>query len=325
MSRSCAWVLGGGGLLGSHVQRALQEEAPEVRLWKPGPSEIPWTHPQRAFQALEEQVAAFALAVRTGSRVWTVLWCAGAGVIGSRPEDLEQETAYLARLLALLGEALKDLPGQVLLASSAGGVYGDSPDQPLTETSACSPISAYGKNKLVQERLLLAWAQGQLQVSTLIARISNLYGPGQNLGKPQGLIAHISRSFLHHVPVHIYVPLDTLRDYLFAADCASHFVACLRRLGGGGREDILKVFHGGEPRTIAGVIAAFSRIARGHPRIICASNPARFQQPPRLHFGSKVWSDLAPHRRTDLVVGIHRVHNQHLSMFQRGLLPPSVV
>ena len=56
-------------------------------------------------------------------------------------------------------------------ASSGGGVYGNNPDQPLTEDSLCFPISDYGRNKLRQERLLLEWAQGLGKVSTLIARI----------------------------------------------------------------------------------------------------------------------------------------------------------
>ncbi len=148
-------------------------------------------------------------------------WCAGVGVVGTTAAALAAETASFEHLLLLLRKHLSDVSGQILLASSAGGVYGDNPAQPLTEDSLCRPISDYGRNKLRQERLLLDWASDRPLVSVLIARISNLYGPGQNMDKPQGLIAHISRSLLHHTPVHVYVSLDTLRDYVFASCGAS--------------------------------------------------------------------------------------------------------
>ena len=322
MRDGLAWVVGAGGLLGSHVRRAIPLELPEVMAWDPDPAKISWREPARGLAELAEHVRAFSRAVATGPRSWLVLWCAGAGVIGTTSEALAAETAYLERLLTLLGEQLSDVPGQVLLASSAGGVYGNNPDQPLTEDSVCFPISDYGRNKLRQERLLQDWAQGLANVSTLIARISNLYGPGQDMSKPQGLIAHISRSLLHHTPVHVYVSLDTSRDYIYAADCAAHLLRCLDRLGQLPRANITKIFSAGETVTIAGVIGAFARIAKGHPRIICSANPAGSLQPLRLRFQSTVWADLPAPPRTSLTVGIQRVHQHLLSLFQEGRLPP---
>ncbi|HEX9009994.1 MAG TPA: NAD-dependent epimerase/dehydratase family protein, partial [Holophagaceae bacterium] len=174
------------------------------------------------------------------------------------------------------------------------------------------------------EGLLLQWAQDMPRVSTLVARISNLYGPGQHLEKPQGLIAHISRSILHHLPIHIYVPLDTQRDYLYVEDCARELLHGLQRLGSAPRENVVKIFHSGESTTIAGVIGAFARIAKGHPRIICSASPVGVQQPLQLCFRSGVWPDLDRTRRTDLAVGIQRVHQHLLARFQEGRLPPVI-
>jgi UDP-glucose 4-epimerase len=296
---------------------------PSVAAWNPGEPKISWHDPPRALFELGDRVERFSRDVAARPRSWAVLWCAGAGVVGTSAEDLAAETAYLERLLHLLREHLSDLPGQVLLASSAGGVYGNNPEQPLTEGSLCTPISDYGKSKLRQEGLLQDWANESPNVSTLIARISNLYGPGQNVNKAQGLIAHISRSLLHHTPVHVYVSLDTLRDYLFAADCAAHLVRCLDRLRHSPRDNMVKIFSGGQTVTIAGIIAAFARIAKGHPRIICAANSARPLQPARLQFQSTVWTDLPAPTRTDLAAGIQRVHQHLLLLFQQGRLPPS--
>jgi UDP-glucose 4-epimerase len=322
VSDALAWVIGSGGLLGSHVFQAIQSTMPGVAAWNPGERKISWHDPARILFELANHVERFAGDVATGSRSWAVLWCAGAGIIGTSAEALDAETACFERLLHLLREHLADRPGQILLASSAGGVYGNNPEQPLTEESLCTPISEYGRNKLRQEHLLRECAHENPNVSTLIARISNIYGPGQNLNKPQGLISHLSRSLLYNTPVRIYVSLDTLRDYFFVTDCAAHLVRCLDRLRRGPRDNIVKIFGTGETATIASIIAAFTRIARRHPRIICAANPARSFQPVRLQFQSTVWTDLSAPTRTDLAVGIQRVHQHLLSLFQQGRLPP---
>lgn len=324
MSRTLAWVLGGGGLLGSHLLAAIAAEGPDIIRWNPGPSGIPWGDPVGALESLSKQASLFSEEVLSTPGEWMVLWCAGSGVVGSPTKELEAETICLARLLALLAEKLPDRPGKVLLASSAGGVYGGNQEQPLSESSACRPVSDYGRNKLAQEDLFLHWAKGMPRVSTLVARISNLYGPGQHLEKPQGLIAHISRSILHHLPVHIYVPLDTQRDYFYVEDCARALLHGLQRLGRASRENVVKIFHSGENTTIAGVIGAFTRIVKGHPRIICSTSSVGAQQPLQLCFRSGVWPDLDRMRRTDLTVGIQRVHHHLLMRFQEGRLPPPI-
>ena len=50
--------------------------------------------------------------------------------------------------------------------------------------------------------------------AVLVGRIANLYGPGQNLAKPQGLVSQLCLANLTGQPLSIYVSLDTLRDYL---------------------------------------------------------------------------------------------------------------
>jgi len=315
------WVVGAGGLLGSHLLRAISSETHTMTVWSPE-VKIAWQYPKRALTELADHVERFSSDVISGHRAWAVVWCAGAGVVGTGAEALAAETAYLKHILLGVGERLSDLPGHVILSSSAGGVYGNNPRQPLTEDSLCAPISDYGRNKLLQEQLLLEWACGRANVSTLIARISNLYGPGQNMNKLQGLIGHISRGLMHRTPIHVYVPLDTRRDYLYAADCAAHLTRCLDRLRREPRANVVKIFSAGETTTIAGIIAAFAKVTKGHPRVICSADPARTLQPLHLQFKSKVWDDIPAPTRTDLITGIQRVHHDLLSLFQRGLLPP---
>ena len=324
MSRRLVWILGAGGLLGSHLVQALNGFGSGFEVWEGSSEPTEWADQDRASRQILERCTRFGAATRGSSAPWSVAWCAGIGVVSSVEGALEAETAYFRTLLDGLARAVGDLPGAMLLASSAGGVYGGNPLLPLSERSECIPISAYGWNKLKQEALLAEWASGRANLSTLVARISNLYGMGQNVRKPQGLISHISRSLLHQRPVHIYVPLDTIRDYLFAPDCASHLALCLERLASEPGQRVVKVFAAEETVTVAALLGEFARIGKRHPRIICSPDRASLLQPVNLKFRSAVWLDLALPVRTPLQVGIQKMHQHHLSLFQRGelLMPP---
>lgn len=322
MNRTLTWVIGAGGLLGSHLLQAIVKRGHVLVPWHPESPRIPWENQALAASLIAARARAFVEAVRAGGGAWTIAWGAGAGVVGTTSEALASETSYLKVLLETISPCLREVPGRFLLASSAGGVYGNNPDQPLTETSACRPISAYGRNKLSQEHLLQSWASDMPLVSILVARLSNLYGPGQNLQKPQGLIAHLSRSLLHHRPVHLYVPLDTMRDYLYVSDAAEELVLGLERLGEIPRTSVVRIFCAGQTVTIARILGIYARIAKRQPRIICSVDPVRTLQPDRLQFRSTIWNDMTSYRRTDLATGILRVHQYQLDLFQQGRLPP---
>jgi UDP-glucose 4-epimerase len=321
LNPTLAWVIGRGGLLGSQLARHARDRLATTDWW---PSVVPrfsWSDSAAFAAQLELAIGAYAEAVRGRGRQWLILWCAGSGVIGSDEAALQQETRAFTLLLERidrhLGAALR---GRVFLASSAGGVYGAAGARPLEEASPCEPISAYGRNKLRQENILTAWAADRPHVSCLIGRIANLYGPGQNLAKHQGFISQLSLSLIHNVPFHIYVPLDTVRDFLYVEDCADHILRSLDRLGAA-PGCVVKIFAGEHPTSLARVIGIFTRIARHRPRLISARRPLGSQQPLALAFRSTVWRDVTNASTTDLTVGIHRTHEYQLAMFRRGQLP----
>jgi len=162
-----------------------------------------WNDTERLHDELRAALRAFVLRLADSpGRPWAIAWCAGAGVVATSASALAAETANFGFFLQLLASepALRARPGHVLLASSAGGVYGQSFACPISESTPPTPGSPYGRAKLAQEELLLSWALRQPAVSTLIARISNLYGPGQRLAKPQGLISHMSRCLIYGAP-----------------------------------------------------------------------------------------------------------------------------
>ena len=328
------WVIGEGGLLGSRLSAVIDAHSPGAACWRGLRGKLSWGSPQALSEQLDRAALDFAAAVRQRGGGWGVIWTAGAGVVGTTEDLLAAETITWETVLGLVERHLVSTklgPGVVFLSSSAGGVYGSCPDHVITEESRCSPLSAYGRNKLRQESIFNAWADMHPDVVCRIGRISNIYGPGQYLAKAQGLVSHISRSLIWQVPVHLYVPLDTIRDYIYVDDCARdivHSLAAWLRDPLPGRQSAsqrVKLFAAGEPTTVAQIVSEFTRLSiRRHPRVICAPSTLGLQQPRRLQFRSSIGPDLRDLPRTTLHVGVSRVHAHQIGLYHRGALrPPS--
>jgi len=294
------WVIGRGGLLGQSLEKALD---PAV-LWVP-PEPIAWLAPSAGALDLRRQVAEFLRAA--GDRPWSVAWCAGAGVTGSSQQTLRLELVALREMLDALGDGSRGSDGAFFFASSAGGVYAGVGAPPYDESSPVHPLGAYGQAKLDAEALIADWSQ-ETGTPSLIGRIANLYGPGQNLAKAQGLISQICRSHLTGQPLSIYVSLDTLRDYLFAPDCARLIVDGLARLR---REQsvtapsvVTKVLASQRAITIGAVLGEMRRIFKKPPRIVLGASPTASMQARDLSLRSRVWPELDRRSLTPFPVGV---------------------
>lgn len=92
----------------------------------------------------------------------------------------------------------------------------------------------------------------------MVGRISNLYGPGANLRKPQGLVSQLTLAHLEGRPSSIYVPMSTTRDYLYIDDAVDMVLRTLDLV----EQDaavtpvVTKILASGQPATIADVIDA---------------------------------------------------------------------
>jgi UDP-glucose 4-epimerase len=324
MSEVLLWTIGSGGLLGSHLRRSLAQRIPNAQNWQSEPRHFSWTRPEHLAEELSHAVASFAAAASAKRSAWALLWCAGKGVMSSSATALEPERWAWGKLLNLVSHHLvrpyADLPGTIFLASSAGGVYSGNVGAPMTEHTHPRAAFDYGKHKLKMEQALQKWAEAFPNSSYLIARISSLYGPGQDLYKPQGIISHLSRCLIYRRPVNIYVSLDTRRDYLFASDCAHQIAACLTRLMRERPRAIVKIFASEETTTLARIIGVFFRISKHRPLIV--SRQPQNSRVGGLELRSYVWREVGGLRKTDLATGIHLVHEHQLALFRHGMLPP---
>lgn len=313
-------MVGRGGLLGRHVDSAMRASNRGAETWQPL-RPVPWEDPMLASLELERELTRFFSRAEQCGALWHLMWCAGAGVVATSPETLARETAVVRGFVADVRRQLTNRPrlgprGTVFFTSSAGAVYAASQaTQPFQESSPVRALGAYGRQKLVQEALFAALFE-QCGVDVLIGRFSNLYGPGQDLTKPQGLVAHIGQAALRREAISIYVPLDTIRDYLFAADAGQMVVKALARRradrdAGSLVGTVTKIFATEVETTVASVLGAWRQVLRRPLRVSLAASPVSQIQPRVLSFRSSVWPEIRG-RPTLLTAGIDAVRRDQL-------------
>ncbi|PKO60602.1 MAG: hypothetical protein CVU24_12340 [Betaproteobacteria bacterium HGW-Betaproteobacteria-18] len=310
-----AWVIGGGGLLGSALCKALRRNG--TTLFVPTKS-FDWGDGSLLGSQMAAAMQAFAKQA-SGTGLWQIYWAAGVGVMSSADDALVSESQTLERLLQLLaGEPrLMAMPGAIAFASSAGAIYAGSKDAIITEHTAPAPTTAYAREKLKHEELLATFALANPRMTALNARISTVYGPGQAAVKQQGLLTHIARRILRNQPIQIYVPYDTIRDYIAVDDAAGAITGALS-LAGQQPGVCTKIIASGKPTTIAEIISVFKRIARRAPLIVTSASKLSSLYARRVQFRSVVLTDGASPMATSLAVGIAQLMAAERAAFVRS-------
>ncbi|MGN7187573.1 NAD-dependent epimerase/dehydratase family protein [Microbacterium enclense] len=281
-----AFVVGGGGLIGSGVLRALSRRG----IVSHSAKNVPWNDVGAAKNELSEIARSGRIA--TGDHVY---WCAGVGVHDMSPSAAEAE-------VALFQAFLTKLPGGVRLfvASSAGGAYAGGDNPPFTEYSPIAANSDYGRCKIAIERVATRWAQaGRGQV--VIGRIANAYGPCQNLRKPQGIVSHLCRAAIVGTPIEVYVPLGTIRDFIYIDDAADRIVeTCLLSAG----EVAIKIICSGEGITLRSVIETVERISNRSPLSVPGTSATNYSQAADLRLRSAVLPEVDSRPLTSFDAGV---------------------
>lgn len=142
-------------------------------------------------------------------------------------------------------------PGQRSAAQLARGEWdfaGLRPAPLRAATVQPAPASIYGATKLAQEHLLRAWALAQQDVTPIVLRLQNVYGPGQSLSNPYtGVVSLFARLAREGRPIPVYEDGEIVRDFVFIDDVAAAIVrAVTGPLPGSGPFDV----GAGRPTTI---------------------------------------------------------------------------
>lgn len=151
--------------------------------------------------------------------------------------------------LRLLESMVRCNVKEIIFASSAGTVYGETGDSINTVFSSLHPQCAYGVHKKVIESYL-DFYHLRYGINHKIMRITNPYGWGQDVHRVQGLIPILVNKMLKNEEIVVYGDGSNMRDYLFITDLADAFYKVLQYVG---NDHIFNIGYG-ESFSINGVI-----------------------------------------------------------------------
>ncbi len=311
---TCVWVIGGNGLLGTALTDVMVSSG--VKLFRPA-EKILWDSESKLKAQLKLMVAEFSIFIKTESD-WQIYWAAGVGFMGSDKSELQTETLALTILLSLieLQHPLISANGCFAFASSAGAIYAGTTDYIVNEDTSISPTTAYAEEKIKQEELISIFAKKNSNVSVLLARISTLYGTVSRSSKRKGLLTEMARRIVRNQPIQIYVPFDTIRDYITADDAAKIMVsaanAVLQQLG-----IFVKIIASSQPVTIAEIISVFKQVSHRPPKIVTSASKLSNAYKHQIQFSSIVMPSINCHCQTSILVGIFRVMAAERLSFSR--------
>ena len=303
-------------MLGASVEECLM---PGSSVYEPK-NRFSWNDPIACSFELQQEVEQFSQIV--GDKPWSIYWCAGAGTVTASEEVLRNETVILEHFLAAIGGStgLRGDLGQLFYSSSAGGLYAGASSLPITEQSEVAPRSNYGLQKLKIEGMFGASAR-QSGARVLLGRIANLYGPNQNRSKGQGLITAICLSHILRKPAHIFVGLDTVRNYIYVDDAAQSIVHSMRAVTKYPVRSVeTKIIASKQNLTISAVLKDCQAAFGSAPSIVLSRSPNQVAYPPDLRMKSVHIPDADNYEPTPLVVGVHRVYQSLLQSHQAGQL-----
>ena len=259
-----------------------------------------WQDQRSAVASLQQDCKKFFQMINGAD--WSIAWCAGRSIVGSSNSEIDRES----ELIETLFDAIKackpvGVTGKVFFASSAGGVYAGASNEMIDEDSQPKPIATYGFGKLAHEEIFKKNSRQQ-QINCLIGRITNLYGPGQDMTKSQGLISQLCRSNLTKRPLNIFVPLQTARNYLYVDDASAMIAEFMQH------DDTLciKIFASPQSITIATLIRTSYEVFKRRPLISLGINERTSMQPMSLHFKSKVKTEIDSRRFRPISSGLNQ-------------------
>ena len=307
-------VIGRGGLIGSSLETALFRRFGHIQTQR----KIYWDDPNRALVALSGIVQRFFS--ENTNESWVIAWCAGQGSFASKNDDLKNENLYLEAVLEEISKAA--IPGGVFFyTSSAGAIYTNPSGTVVDENSLPSVANDYGHHKLAQENLVSQFAQST-KVRSINGRVVSVYGPNQNLQKPQGLISRLCLDSLRHESTDIFVPLGTTRNYLFVTDAAemiARYIEFVHNQDGGDIDNCTtKIFCGALSCSISSICRTVNIVSKRKTLIRSRIDQKSLQYPEHFKIRSVVHPDLSQFCSTTLVSGISVVYQGIQGQLQIG-------
>ena len=132
-------------------------------------------------------------------------------------EDPERDRAVNVVGTTNVLEGAASVNARLVFLSSGGAIYGNADG--ATEDDEPKPMSPYGAHKLEAERVIIASG-----LPYAIARLANVYGPGQRADAEGGVVATFIRVVRSGSPVELHGGGHQTRDFVHVADVVEALV-----------------------------------------------------------------------------------------------------
>lgn len=138
------------------------------------------------------------------------------------PKTSNEDPAFdimsnLVGTIDLLKQCIEERVKKIVFVSTGGAIYGTPTTVPVSEDDPTNPESSYGITKLAVEKYL-ALFHHLYGLDYVIVRPSNAYGPRQNPGGNQGVIAVFLGKIASGQSIEIWGDGEAVKDYIFIDD-----------------------------------------------------------------------------------------------------------
>ena len=222
-------VTGGAGFIGAHLVKRLIDLKHDVLSVDSMQTigGIPYIHPKSKFikgNILESKTLK-KIKNWKPEIIYHIAAQSGGESAYDDPKNDYLSNGYGTYLLCLLAQEIKI---KKLIYTSSVAVYGSNMQKKIYENTKINPDSIYGVSKYVGE-MFIRQILKKTKIQTLIFRVFNTYGPGEDLNfLKKGMVSIYSSYLWRNKPILVKGSLNRFRNYQYIDDIINILVLSLK-------------------------------------------------------------------------------------------------
>ena len=222
-------VTGGAGFIGAHLFKRLIDLKHDVLSVDSMQTigGIPYIHPKSKFikgNILESQTLK-KIKNWKPEIIYHIAAQSGGESAYDDPKNDYLSNGYGTYLLCLLAQEIKI---KKFIYTSSVAVYGSNMQKKIYENTKINPDSIYGVSKYVGE-MFIRQILKKTKIQTLIFRVFNTYGPGEDLNfLKKGMVSIYSSYLWRNKPILVKGSLNRFRNYQYIDDIINILVLSLK-------------------------------------------------------------------------------------------------
>lgn len=219
-------IFGGGGFIGSHLTEKLVKKNFSVSVFARGSKRdyknLGCVIGKIDFIKGDFNTSKFvSKVINAGDIVFDLI--ASSVPFSSMRSPLEEIKKHIFSHVQLIKLVCEKKAKKIIFISSGGGVYGEKPGLPASESNSVQPASPHAISKLTIEYFLDYYCK-IYSTSYNVYRLSNSYGPRQIPQKGFGIIPTLFSHILENKPPTLFDNGNLIRDFIYIDDVINAIV-----------------------------------------------------------------------------------------------------